>query len=361
MARTVDALTLAPDRFYANQLGLYLVLRSAYWAMKTAQRPEDYERIENLFWQTAIGLEQGGLLTAADELRRLQQMLAQALAQGAPQEVIDSLLQRYRDALQRYLQAMAANPPQAGTPPPPGSKVLSQQDLETLLKTIEELAASGARAQAQQLLAVLQNLLENLHMTQGSGGGIAGDKALSDAIQGLGDVMGKQRALLDKTFRQQQGKADPKDGGAKGLAQDQGKVREQLNQILKGLGDQKRAVPDKLGEAGRSMGKAERDFGESDLDGAGRDQKDALEALRQGASKLAQALMKGTGQGTGNGQEDPLGRNANGPSFGAGVKVPGISDLQRARNILKELRRRAAERGRPQEELDYIDRLLKQF
>ncbi|MGZ5936360.1 MAG: DUF4175 family protein, partial [Rhizomicrobium sp.] len=30
-------------------------------------------------------------------------------------------------------------------------------------------------------------------------------------------------------------------------------------------------------------------------------------------------------------------------------------------NILLELRRRAGERGRPQQELDYIDRLLKQF
>ena len=43
------------------------------------------------------------------------------------------------------------------------------------------------------------------------------------------------------------------------------------------------------------------------------------------------------------------------------VKVPDKSDLQRAREILQELRKRAAERGRPQEELDYIDRLLKQF
>ena len=35
--------------------------------------------------------------------------------------------------------------------------------------------------------------------------------------------------------------------------------------------------------------------------------------------------------------------------------------MVRARNILKELRRRAEERGRPQEEFDYLDRLLKQF
>ncbi len=43
------------------------------------------------------------------------------------------------------------------------------------------------------------------------------------------------------------------------------------------------------------------------------------------------------------------------------MKIPDKSTLERAREILKELRKRAAERGRPKEELDYIDRLLKQF
>jgi hypothetical protein len=36
-------------------------------------------------------------------------------------------------------------------------------------------------------------------------------------------------------------------------------------------------------------------------------------------------------------------------------------ERQRTRAIQEELRRRGGERTRPQEELDYIDRLLKQF
>jgi len=60
---------------------------------------------------------------------------------------------------------------------------------------------------------------------------------------------------------------------------------------------------------------------------------------------------------------DPFGRTegGNGKGTNGEVKVPSVSDLQRAREILLELRKRAAERGRPQQELDYIDRLLKQF
>jgi hypothetical protein len=43
------------------------------------------------------------------------------------------------------------------------------------------------------------------------------------------------------------------------------------------------------------------------------------------------------------------------------VKIPDRDTLARARSILEELRRRAAERGRPKQELDYYDRLLKEF
>ncbi len=43
------------------------------------------------------------------------------------------------------------------------------------------------------------------------------------------------------------------------------------------------------------------------------------------------------------------------------VKVPGEIDVQRARRILDELRRRFSEQGRPQLELEYLERLLKDY
>ena len=43
------------------------------------------------------------------------------------------------------------------------------------------------------------------------------------------------------------------------------------------------------------------------------------------------------------------------------VKVPGEIDVQRARRIIEELRRRFGDILRPQEELDYIERLLKDY
>jgi hypothetical protein len=43
------------------------------------------------------------------------------------------------------------------------------------------------------------------------------------------------------------------------------------------------------------------------------------------------------------------------------VRVPEEAERKRSQAIQEELRRRGAERERPQRELDYIDRLLKQF
>jgi hypothetical protein len=60
---------------------------------------------------------------------------------------------------------------------------------------------------------------------------------------------------------------------------------------------------------------------------------------------------------------DPLGRpqRSEGPDFGNSVKIPDEIDVQRAREILEELRRRLGEQTRPALELDYIERLLRRF
>jgi len=361
VAKVLDALTIAPDDFYQGQTAAYMGIRAAFWASRTARYPEDIAHVEDLLWQTALDIEGGGISQVAAELRRLQEMLSQALAQGAPQAEIDQLLQKYSDALKRYLETLAQNPPQANAPLSPNAKVLSPDDLQAMLKAIQQLAQSGARNEAAQMLAMLQSLLENLHMTQGNGTGQMSpeSKALSDALRNLGDLMGRQRQLLDKTFREQQGNADPKDGGAKGLSQQEGKLRDDLGKALKGLQN----APQNLGKAGQSMGQAQGSLGNKDFDSAAQAEQDALDALRKGAGDMAKNLMAQEGQPGANGNNDPFGRaeGAYGTGAGGGVKIPDEAELQRARSILLELRKRAAERGRPKEELDYIDRLLKEF
>ncbi|MCG8652095.1 MAG: DUF4175 domain-containing protein, partial [Pirellulales bacterium] len=92
----------------------------------------------------------------------------------------------------------------------------------------------------------------------------------------------------------------------------------------------------------------------------------ALDRLRQGTQQLAEQVLQSLNarMGRGNqGQRDPLGRpeRTQGPDLGTSVKVPDEIDIQRAREILEELRRRLSEPTRPMLELDYLERLIRQF
>jgi hypothetical protein len=113
-----------------------------------------------------------------------------------------------------------------------------------------------------------------------------------------------------------------------------------------------------LGKAGQSMDQAQRSLNGKDLSNARNAQENALAQMREGADALAKQMQNGQNSQEG-AQEDPLGRGQKG--VGNSIKLPDANDLARARDILKELRRRAGERGRPPQELDYIDRLLREF
>jgi hypothetical protein len=109
-------------------------------------------------------------------------------------------------------------------------------------------------------------------------------------------------------------------------------------------------------------------------------QSEALDALQQAARSMAQQMMgrnggrpggtqPGDNEGFDQAQRDPFGRlndeNGNGGLDDGGLmrtgKAPNDYALDKAKEILEELRQRAGQRDRPELERDYIDRLLKQF
>jgi hypothetical protein len=107
---------------------------------------------------------------------------------------------------------------------------------------------------------------------------------------------------------------------------------------------------------------------EGDLAGAADQETRALEQLRQGARDMAQQMMRQLpsryGLNGNQGELDPMGRppqRTDGPDPGTGVRVPDEIDVQRARELLEELRRRLGETTRPPVELEYLERLLKRF
>ncbi len=147
-----------------------------------------------------------------------------------------------------------------------------------------------------------------------------------------------------------------------------------LDKLQRGMGQAGIDSPQQFGDAGKAMEEAEKALRGGDLEGAADAEARALDSLRQGARSMAEQMAKQRGQraGRGNGQGpngvppqlDPLGRaqsQTDGSDPGTGVKVPDQIDVQRAREILEELRRRLGENTRPTFELEYLERLLKQF
>ena len=219
---------------------------------------------------------------------------------------------------------------------------------------------------------------------------------MMSALDELGNMIREQQQLRDRTFRQGQDQRRERQRGQQGqqgqqnqqgtgeLRQNQQALRDQLQKLLEQLkqrgmgqqGEDGQNGMDQLGKAGEAMGEAEGQLGDGNADGAVSPQGRALEALRRGAQGMAQSMQQQPGMGQGPGQPgrngparaqqetDPLGRplrQGRDYSDDATVKVPGEIDVQRARRILDELRRRFSDPARPQLELDYLERLLKDF
>jgi uncharacterized protein (TIGR02302 family) len=389
----LDALSIAPERF-TPESGTFLGLRSIYHDLEYAKSDDALREVVARLWDMAVQLEDGNVSQAEQALRQAQEALRQALERGASEEEIKKLMEQLRAAMDKFLQALAEelrkNPQQLARPLDRNTRTLSQQDLKSMLDRLEQMARSGNKDAARQLLDQLQSMLENLQMARpGASGNDDGDDDMMSALDELGDVIRKQQQLRDKTFRQGQDSRRDRQRGQQGqnqmgdLRQDQQGLRDRLNKLLEQLKQHGLGQPGQqgegnemgqLGDAGEAMGQAEGQLGEGDADNAVDSQGRALDAMRKGAQGLAQSMQQqgmgpgpngrpGRGQARAQQDTDPLGRPLRGRDYGddVTVKVPGEIDAQRARRILEELRKRFGEGFRPQLELDYIERLLKDF
>jgi len=405
----LDALALAPEKF-GTDAGIYLGLRTIFWSLVRAKTDDDMRDVVARLWQMAVGLEDGDVSDAQNALRNAEKALQDALDRGASDDEIKQLMDQLRAAMDRFMQAMTdqlKNRQQLSRPLSPNSRVLSQRDLQNMLDRLEQLSRSGAKDAARALLQQLEQMMENLQMASPDMNGDSDD--MMSELDELGDMIRQQQDLRDRTYKQgqdqrqrnvqpgQRGRsAQPRQPGQSmgDLQQNQQALRERLNKLLdelknRGFGQNQQGQKgqqggqgqqgegqdqlDQLGQAGSAMDEAQGELGQGDADSAVDSQGRALDALRKGAQGLAQSMQQQMGQGQMPGpagrlgraradqDTDPLGRPLRGRDYGddSTVRVPGEIDVQRARRIIEELRRRFGDFTRPQEELDYIERLLK--
>jgi uncharacterized protein (TIGR02302 family) len=389
-------------RLYRDDTVAFLALRLAEQRLRINDDANSIAEVQQLLWDTALRIEDGRMSLSEREMRRLQQELQDALAKNAPDEEIERLMKELQQALDRYLQAlaenMARNPDQAQQPIDP-SKVISSRDLQRMLDRARDLARNGARDQARELLSQLQNMLENLRMARPGQMPQQGSSEAQQMMRGMRELMQRQQQLLDRSFRaqqQQQGQqgqpgrmgqrgqqpgGDQQDPNAQmgDAAGQQEGLRRTLGEMMRRLGDGLGDIPDPLGRAERAMRDATEALQRRQPSEAIGPQTEALDQLQQAARDFAQQMqrrMQGQWGDPGDDEvgatdrlprdrveRDPLGRpmSNNGTYDQGDVKIPDQNTLQKAREILDELRRRAGERFRPEIELDYIDRLLKRF
>ena len=424
VAKALAALTLEPEGFI-DDTHVYLGLRSVYHRLQNSRSREALKSAVDQLWQIALRIEDGDLSDAERALKEAQEKLSKALEDGASDQEIQSLMQELRQALSNYMEQLSKQAEGQAMEMPegqdPNSQLLTQQDLERMMKNIEQMARNGSREQAQQMLSEMRDMLERMQSGKMAESQMRQSREMMQKMDQLGNIVGDQQKLMDDTFAeqrrqgeqrgqqrgqqgqqrgqrgQQQGRQGQQQGeqgrqGRQGRQGEQGNGQQgqqgqgQQGQGQQGpgqLGERQRALrdmldklqremgelgmnPDKLGKAGEAMAEAEKSLQEGDLGQATDQQAQALEQMRDGAQQMAQQMMRNMprrfGQ-NGDTPRDPMGRpqKSQGPDLGTSVKVPDAIDMQRAREILDELRRRLGEPTRPLPEIDYLERLLKRY
>lgn len=369
----IDAITLRPEDTFES-MTQFLALMSAKSRLEMAQSDDELRGVADYFWEIALGIEDGELSTAEKRLRAAQEKLKQALERGASDEEIDKLMRELRQAMNDFLREFAekamkdrkfADESEAG-------KEITRNDLDRMLKQLEEMAKSGDRDAAQELLSQLEDMMNNLQALNKPGQqgqqGMAGE--MRKQMDKLGEIMRRQQQMMNETFRterQQRGQqgqegqegepqdqlgqeGEPRQGrrgerGRQGQQGEQGQPGDGENgrpmspqefaDAMKQLQEQQQKLQDELnglsdslrnlgidpgegfGDAGDEMGNAGKALGDQQGERATGHQGKALEALRRGGQEMMQQMqqaMEGDEGGSEQGgrqkraDRDPLGR-----------------------------------------------------
>jgi uncharacterized protein (TIGR02302 family) len=387
----LEALSIAPEAFDTPS-AIHLGLREARRGLDGARSDDDLRGVSEMLWTMALSLEEGDISQAERDLRAAERELRDAIARGDSEEEIAQRAEELRAALDKFLQQLGSRLPPPGAPlqeAEGSADTITPDELQSMLDEMNRAMKSGDMAQAQRLLDELQDILENVQ-TQGAGQRRARGREMNRALNELDQLSREEQQLRDDTFqrmdspddmesrasrgRRQNGQPQSDDSGAERKRQQA--LRERLERQQDALREGGVEAGEELDDARRAMKEAEEALGKSG-EGRGRAvdaQGRAVQALRKGADRLAQQ-MRGEGdesaeeEGGSPGRRgrrgkgrDPLGRasgDGNRPDLSGKYDPLGLAPAQRAHRVQEELRRRLGQPERPQEELDYLQRLLR--
>jgi hypothetical protein len=322
-------------------------------------------------------------------------------------------IEKLREALSQRLNDMARQAMHDGKLPKfdPEQQHLSVPSIDRMIQAMEKAMREGRTADAEQRMQQLEKMLQQLgkakilspqearQAEQAEREARARSNAVQDSIQREAGLMDRAQARAPRAAPspyQMQGMFPPPPPDPDELeAQEESRsqdaatqralrqVVEALKGALRNAGGQ---VPQGLQDAGTDMQVATDALTQGEEPSARAAEAKAIDDLRKGGQQMQRqreensqmAIVPGARQqgeqdeedgmegGDEDGQHDPLGRPLKQGVGGRAaddnsVHVPDQREELRSHEIQEELRRRGADRQRRQEELDYINRLLKPF
>ncbi len=374
-----------------------------------------------LLWDTALRIEDGNLTLASRNLRDAQQALENALkSPNTTNEEISKLMNELRSAMAEYLmelqkemqKRMAEGQQMPMMPPEMLSNIIDPEALSSFLDQMESQMMSGDKNAAQEMLAQLQRMLDMMDPSMSQP--LPLDmQTMMDGINEIQELIDRQQELLDQTRgqmevagaleKQQQSYGDTltpdmslfekwgmdwnevpppprqKDINKKPITIntqankiEQEALRYILGQLMLEAGEALDDIPEGMALAEQEMRGSSAALGGNDPGGSVPHQEAAIKYLKESMNQLSQQLMarlqQVTGMSLSGGMSlDPLGRPYGGdgdrPGLfpGSRVKIPDAGERKRVEKILNLLRRRSGELNRPDHELEYYRRLLRQF
>ena len=392
VSTALDEISRRPEHFFED-LMIFLGLRMARLRLLYDLSDEAVEEVQDMLWDMALVIEDGPIALSEQALRDAEEALLDALANDATDAEIDRLVNEMLEALDEYLDAlMEQAASQTGSEASLEDQLLQAIDrdqIRDIIEQVRELAKTGSREGARELLEQLKTALENMRAnsmtsdTREDGG--EGQKIL----RALEKLIDKQQLLLDETFRRAQGNGAQPGGmsnnqskgrgshGAVGRESESGISQQQslsagLSDLMRRWGVNGQSIPLPLNRASRAMREALQALSAGQPSQAIAPQTSAIDEMLLGAQSLLESMMEALGRAPARGggmtgsfdnNLDPLGRGLFGHAYqgDSRTQIPDEAEMQRSREILDELYRRAGEFQRPAIERDYIKRLLKRF
>lgn len=367
---TLDQILRAPAAF-EGEVAVYLALRVASDRLNITMNAPEVEAVRVILWETAVRLEEGASGSARNQLEFMSRQMQDLMRTAEDQAGMEALFEQMQKSLDEFLRQMGQSMPDMdgfdGAANLNSADMIGRDELMDLLNKARELMRAGDTEAAKAVMEQFQSILSRLAMQEAPDPKMmAAAKEMVEQLRALEEA---QQELLDRTFqRTRHGDAQSLEATKQAIqqAEEQRKLYDQLQDQLQRLSELNVQIPDTLKDAKAAMDRAadalERGLDEVAIQAQGQ----AVDQLRKGLQESAQSLAQKMGMQSMPRQlpgYDPLGRRSNsGPlADETGQTVPDEAEMKRSREILKELYRRAGQKGRTEQELKYIERLLERF